>query len=213
MPDFDGHPTSGLPCLLARNSAQLKCAIPLCEACELARACKRPTGATTKTPVPETIDSIRADDLEPGLDREDRKYCGGTLFYDHASGRIFVRHQTSLSSHESILAKDAFEQEAALCGFSIKKYRTDNGITHLRIIDKHSLKDNLQLDPLLALITKTASLKQILVVSKEWHALCSFICDYIDLAIRSRLRSLHLQSCSLQRQIWRSIANRILLWS
>eukprot|EP00977_Amphora_coffeiformis_P021678 scaffold9722_cov92-Amphora_coffeaeformis.AAC.1 len=32
MPDFDGHPTSGLPCLLARDSAQLKCAIPLCEA-------------------------------------------------------------------------------------------------------------------------------------------------------------------------------------
>eukprot|EP00977_Amphora_coffeiformis_P022689 scaffold11272_cov158-Amphora_coffeaeformis.AAC.1 len=107
MPDFDGHPTSGLPCLLARDSAQLKCAIPLCEACELARARKRPTGATTKTPVPETVDSIRADDLEPGetvsvdqyessvrgqrletkgLEREDRKYCGGTLFYDHASG-------------------------------------------------------------------------------------------------------------------------------
>eukprot|EP00977_Amphora_coffeiformis_P019290 scaffold7139_cov100-Amphora_coffeaeformis.AAC.1 len=36
MPNFDGHPTSGLPCLLARNSAQLKCAIPVCEACELA---------------------------------------------------------------------------------------------------------------------------------------------------------------------------------
>eukprot|EP00977_Amphora_coffeiformis_P022633 scaffold11127_cov73-Amphora_coffeaeformis.AAC.1 len=36
MPDFDGHPTSGLPCLLARDSAQLKCAIPLCKACELA---------------------------------------------------------------------------------------------------------------------------------------------------------------------------------
>eukprot|EP00977_Amphora_coffeiformis_P017454 scaffold5709_cov92-Amphora_coffeaeformis.AAC.2 len=66
MPDFDGHPTSGLPCLLARDSAQLKCAIPLCEACELAQARKRPTGATTKTPVPETVDSIRADDLEPG---------------------------------------------------------------------------------------------------------------------------------------------------
>eukprot|EP00977_Amphora_coffeiformis_P005344 scaffold1142_cov83-Amphora_coffeaeformis.AAC.1 len=129
MPDFDGHPTSGLPCLLAPR--------------------KRPTGATTKTPVLETVNSIGADDLEPGetvsvnqyessvrsrrletkgLKREDHKYCGGTLFYDHASGRIFFHHQTSLSSHESILAKDAFEREAALCGFSIKKYRTDNGI-------------------------------------------------------------------------------------
>eukprot|EP00977_Amphora_coffeiformis_P016373 scaffold5066_cov173-Amphora_coffeaeformis.AAC.1 len=43
MPDFDGHPTSGLPCLLARDFAKLKCTIPLCEACELARARKRPT--------------------------------------------------------------------------------------------------------------------------------------------------------------------------
>eukprot|EP00977_Amphora_coffeiformis_P017365 scaffold5598_cov89-Amphora_coffeaeformis.AAC.2 len=114
MPDFDGHPTSGLPCLLACNSVQLKCAIPLCEACELPRARKRPTGATTKTPVPETSNSIRADDLVPGetvsvdqyessvrgrhletkgLEREDRKYCGGILFYDHASGRkLFGRH-------------------------------------------------------------------------------------------------------------------------
>eukprot|EP00977_Amphora_coffeiformis_P015964 scaffold4831_cov95-Amphora_coffeaeformis.AAC.3 len=192
MPDFDGHPTSGLPCRLACNSTQLKCAIPLCEACELARARKRPTGETTKTPVPETVDSIRADDLEPGEtvsvdqyessvrghrletkghEREDRKYCSGTLFYDHATGRIFIlakdafereaalcgfsvkKYRTekdyrqaltegqsatltltcppsnfSLSSHESILAKDAFEREAALCGFSVKKYRTDNGI-------------------------------------------------------------------------------------
>eukprot|EP00977_Amphora_coffeiformis_P018265 scaffold6350_cov75-Amphora_coffeaeformis.AAC.1 len=48
MPDFDGHPTSGLPCLLARDSGR---------------------HLETK-----------------GLEREDRKYCGGTLFYDHASG-------------------------------------------------------------------------------------------------------------------------------
>ena len=149
MPDFDGHPTSGLPCLLAKDSAQMKCAIPLCEACEIARARKRPTGTSIKQAVPETVDSIRAEDLKPGdcvsmdqyessvrgrrletkgREREDRKFCGGTLFYDHASGRIFVHHQSSLSAYESILAKDAFEREAALCGFTIRKYRTDNGI-------------------------------------------------------------------------------------
>lgn len=149
MPDFDGFPTSGLPCLLAKDAAQLRCDIPICEACEIARARKRPTGTSTKIPVPETVDSLRAEDLAPGdtvsvdqyessvrgrrletkgREREDRKFCGGTLFYDHASGRIFVQHQTSLSAYESIQAKNAFEREAALCGFTIKKYRTDNGI-------------------------------------------------------------------------------------
>ena len=148
-PDFDGHPTSGDPCLLAKDSAQLRCQIPVCEACEVARARKRPTGATTKTPVPEVLDSIRAEDLEPGdcvsvdqyessvrgrrletkgRERWDYKYCGGTLFYDHASGKIFVHHQTSLSANDTILAKQAFEREAALCGFTVKKYRTDNGV-------------------------------------------------------------------------------------
>ena len=148
-PDFDGHPTSGLPCLLAKDSAQLRCKAPLCEACEIARARRRQTGATTTTANPDVLDGIRAEDLKPGdcvsvdqyessvrgrrpetkgRERWDYKYCGGTLFYDHASGRIFVQHQTSLSAHETILATRAFEREAALCGFSIKKYRTDNGI-------------------------------------------------------------------------------------
>ena len=65
-PDFDGHPTSSDPCLLAKDSAQLRCATPMCEACELARARRRPTGATKTTPRPEVIDSIRAGDLKPG---------------------------------------------------------------------------------------------------------------------------------------------------
>lgn len=149
QPDFDGHPTSGSPCLLAKDSAQLRCQPPVCEACELARARRRPTGTSTKIPNPETVDSIRADDLKPGdavsvdqyessvrgrrletkgRERSEHKFCGGTLFYDHASGKIFIHHQSSLSSHETIKAKLAFEREAALCGFSIKKYRTDNGV-------------------------------------------------------------------------------------
>ena len=147
--DFDGHPVSGNPCLLAKDSAQLRCQPPLCEACEVARARKRPTGATTKTPNMDVIDGIRAEDLNPGdcvsvdqyessvrgrrpetkgREKWDYKYCGGTLFYDHASGKISVYHQTSLSAPETIKAKAAFEREAALCGISVKKYRTDNGI-------------------------------------------------------------------------------------
>ena len=106
-PDFDGHPTSGNPCLIAKDAAQIKCKTPVCEACEIARARKRPTGATKVTPVAEVVDGIRAEDLKPGdcvsvnqykssvrgrryetkgHERKEQKYCGGTLFYDHASG-------------------------------------------------------------------------------------------------------------------------------
>ena len=148
-PDFDGHPTSGNPCLVAKDAAQIKCKTPVCEACEVARARKRPTGATKVTPVAEVVDGIRAEDLKPGdcvsvdqyessvrgrryetygREREEKKYCGGTLFYDHASGRIFVQHQSSLSAFESIKSKNAFEREATLCGFQVLRYRTDNGI-------------------------------------------------------------------------------------
>ena len=158
-PDFDGHTTFSGPCLLAKDVSQLRCQPPLCEACEIARARRRPTGAATKIPNPDVIDGIRAEDLKPGdcvsvdqcessvrgrrleskgREKWDYKYCGGTLFYDHASGKIFVHHQTSLSSHETNLAKEAFERDAALCGFSIKKYRTDNGV-----FTSKSFKDSL----------------------------------------------------------------------
>ena len=105
--------------------------------------------ATTKSPNPDVIDGIRAGDLQPGdcvsvdqyessvrgrrpetkgRERWDYKYCGGTLFYDHASAKISVYHQTSLSAAETIKAKAAFEREATFCGVSVKKYRTNNGV-------------------------------------------------------------------------------------
>jgi hypothetical protein len=101
------------------------------------------------TPVPDVVDGIRAEDMHPGdcvsvdqyesavkgrlptsfgKESSSSKYVGGTLFYDHASGRIYVQHQVSLSGPDTVRAKEAFERESALCGFSVKKYRTDNGI-------------------------------------------------------------------------------------
>ena len=129
-PDFDGVTTSSQPCLIAKDASQLRCKPPMCKACEVARARKRPTGATKISPVPEVIDGIRAEDLKPGdcvsvdqyeslvqgrrletkgRERFKHKYCGGTLFYDHASGRIFVQHQVSLSAYDTMEATKAFE--------------------------------------------------------------------------------------------------------
>ena len=63
-----------------------------------------------------------------GRERQSMRYCGGTLFFDHASGKIFVRHQVSLSASETIDSKRSVEREAIQCGVKIKKYHADNGI-------------------------------------------------------------------------------------
>ena len=57
-----------------------------------------------------------------------RKYCGGTLFYDAASGKIKVVHQVSLSAEETVQAKLEFEREALQVGVEVKNYQTDNGV-------------------------------------------------------------------------------------
>jgi hypothetical protein len=140
-PDFDGEPSVSRPCLLAKDPAQIGANPPVCEACQVAKARARPTGAKKVSPVPDVVDGIRAEDLKPGdcvsvdqyessvrgrrpetkgREKFERKCCGGALYYDHASGRIFVQHQTSLSAHETSEATKAFEREAALCGFKIR---------------------------------------------------------------------------------------------
>ena len=57
-----------------------------------------------------------------------QQYCGGTLFYDAASGKIRVVHQVSLNAHETVAAKLTFEKEALQVGVSVKNYQTDNGV-------------------------------------------------------------------------------------
>ena len=63
-PDFDGVSVSSNPCLVAKDSAQLRCTPPVCEACQVAKARRRPTGATKVSPVPDVVDGIRAEDVK-----------------------------------------------------------------------------------------------------------------------------------------------------
>ena len=114
--DFDGIDISSDPCLLAKEPAQLHCDLPCCEACQCAKARKKSTGSKTMKVKEEKVDTIRADDLKPGerisvdqyessirgrrletrgQERQSYRYCGGTLFYNHASGRLFNYHQIS----------------------------------------------------------------------------------------------------------------------
>ena len=64
--DFDGYPSTGVPCLLTKDQSQTKCAPPLCEACQVTKARQRPTGAVKKIPVKDTINVICSGDLVPG---------------------------------------------------------------------------------------------------------------------------------------------------
>eukprot|EP00957_Ditylum_brightwellii_P001186 93267-Ditylum_brightwellii.AAC.1 len=54
-------------------------------------------------------------------------YNGGTVFVDHASGKIFVFHQESLSVSDSIKSMLKLEREAAESGVKVQALHTDNG--------------------------------------------------------------------------------------
>ena len=136
------------PCLVAHTKSMISCPHPKCATCQYARARRRTPNVKSSTPNPETVPSIRAEDLNPGdqvsvdqyessvrgrlpntrgRESSTRKYVGGTLFYDHASGKIFAQHQVSLDGPTTQRAKHTFENEARFDGVEIKKYHMDNG--------------------------------------------------------------------------------------
>ena len=56
------------------------------------------------------------------------KYGGGSLAVDHTTKRVFITHQVSLKADETLVFKRKLEQDAADCGFDIKRYHADNGV-------------------------------------------------------------------------------------
>ena len=57
--------------------------------------------------------------------RRQDKFCGGTIFVDHASGYIDVRHQLTLSATDTVKSKLKFENDAKNCNVQVKFYHTD----------------------------------------------------------------------------------------
>ena len=62
-----------------------------------------------------------------GKTPEDDMYCGGAIFYDAASQLIRVEFQSSLNTHQTLAAKDCFEQYARDHGVIPTQYVFDNG--------------------------------------------------------------------------------------
>ena len=59
--------------------------------------------------------------------RERQGYTCGTLFVDHASGKVFNFCQLTTASSDTIRSKHQLEVLARQEGFSIKEYHSDNG--------------------------------------------------------------------------------------
>lgn len=98
---------------------QLKCA-----SCDLSKASKQKL--VSKDPQPRSKGrskqfKIRKEDLDPrqraSIDqyqstnsrsgpgsrlKEEKKFCGGTLFYDHRTAYIYICHQFSLDAEETV---------------------------------------------------------------------------------------------------------------
>ena len=141
-PDF-------FPWITPKDKGQLSCQIPLCGTCAIAKARRRAPRQNHTTPNVSVVDKIRADDLQPGdcfsvdqyessvrgrltntqgRESQSSKHCGGTIFFDHASGKIFVRHQPNLTGTATVLSKRDVERECLTHGVIVKKYHTDNGV-------------------------------------------------------------------------------------
>jgi hypothetical protein len=151
VPDFDGSPSDDVvpSCLRVSTPSLSSCDLPLCQACQFAKQRRRSSGAKHSTPDAATTgslsfevknvgDLISCDHYESavrgrlltskGRARGSSRFCGGTLFFDHASHSIYCYHQTTLGGTDTLKSKLAFEQELHSLGHSVKRFRVDNGI-------------------------------------------------------------------------------------
>jgi hypothetical protein len=60
-----------------------------------------------------------------GKESKDNHYNGGTIFVDHASLLMFLKHQVALTTCETLRGKKAFETFASQFGFKIQSYSAD----------------------------------------------------------------------------------------
>ena len=56
------------------------------------------------------------------------KCHGGTIFVDHSSGLMNVKHQVTLNASNTAKAKISFEQNSHLDGVIMSQCHTDNGV-------------------------------------------------------------------------------------
>jgi hypothetical protein len=121
---------------------------PKCAACLFGKQTIRSAPGTTTRVIRDRAGILRAGNLLPGAEvsvdhfissvkgrlfsgydkgSDDNRHVGGCIFIDHASSYIHVEFQSSLSTHETLRAKLAFEQQCRDVGVVVQKYMSDNG--------------------------------------------------------------------------------------
>jgi hypothetical protein len=118
-----------------------------CSACLCAKATTRTLKNTSKPLLPVKTNVLKRSHLVPGscisvdhymssvmgclphiFGREQIGYSCGTLFVDHASGKLFNFCQYSTNADETISSKRRLESLAHQEGITIKEYHADNGV-------------------------------------------------------------------------------------
>ena len=131
------------------NPKTHRCPVPKCHACILGKMSKQPTGTCLTKPREDRLGALSRGHLQPGdavsvdqyivsekgrlytsfgREHNNERFSGGTIYVDHASGKIFAHHQVSTNAGETLMGKRIFEREAHQNGFRIKKYHGDNGV-------------------------------------------------------------------------------------
>ena len=121
---------------------------PMCAACQYGKQRQRSTPGQTVTKVLDRDGALKNNDLFPGQSvsvdhficstkgrlftskgktKDEKMFCGGCIFVDHASGHIDVVFQAHLNTHETLNAKLTFEQRCKDVGVVPQRYHTDNG--------------------------------------------------------------------------------------
>jgi hypothetical protein len=144
--------------ILGAGPPTATCPIPCCAACELARACRHPIGATKQLTVEEKAGILSANQFQVrdlvsmdqfvsgtpgqlfsgyGHEAQHNRFHGGTIFNDAASGAIWVEHQVSLGAGETICAMERFEEWLyELSCVEVARYHSDNMSLLLLIFER-----------------------------------------------------------------------------
>ena len=147
--DFGHIPFSKLQAMAKRGSLPkrlAKCHVPLCSACQYAKATKRkwrPRTARNYKPkvATEPGEVVSVDQLvspTPGLIAQitgfltKKRYKYATVYVDQASSLGYVYLQKTATVEETLESKKAFERYAASRGVIISAYHADNGIFKAR---------------------------------------------------------------------------------
>jgi Reverse transcriptase (RNA-dependent DNA polymerase) len=143
----DNEPRPDHPILRSQTPKSSSCLLPLCAACQMAKQTRRNPSTNPRPHLPENDMILRRDDVDPGAmvsidqyistvpgrlphtkgkEQKKDRYVGGTLFVDHGTAFVYIKHQVSLRSGDTVRSKRAFEQYCSTFGIKVLGYHADN---------------------------------------------------------------------------------------